>query len=59
MLQRFIMGCGQSKEDPEEKAAIQANAKIEKMLRSDKKQQDRTVKILHVVPAGSLSDLLS
>ncbi|KAI5302946.1 hypothetical protein KEM56_000191 [Ascosphaera pollenicola] len=41
------MGCMGSKEpDPEEKAAAKANANIERMIRSDKKIADRTVKIL-------------
>ena len=42
----FTMGCGQSKLDVEDKEAFQQNAKIDKMLRHDKKQDARTVKIL-------------
>ena len=40
------MGCGQSRLDPDERNAIQKNARIEKSLRKDKKVDDRTVKIL-------------
>jgi hypothetical protein len=32
--------------DPDDKEAVQQNAKIDKMLRSDKKTLDRTIKIL-------------
>ncbi|KAL9111771.1 MAG: hypothetical protein Q9227_003830 [Pyrenula ochraceoflavens] len=40
------MGCGQSRVEPDEKEALQQNAKIDKMLRQDKKTEARTVKIL-------------
>lgn len=42
------MGCMSSKTaaDPGEKDAVQRNARIEKILKSDKKTMDRTIKIL-------------
>lgn len=40
------MGCIGSKVDPQEKDAAQQNARIDRQLRSDRKQQSRTVKIL-------------
>lgn len=40
------MGCGQSKIDPDERDAFEKNAKIDRMLRQDKKVEARTVKIL-------------
>lgn len=40
------MGCASSKIDPQEKEATQQNAKIERQLRVDKKNDARTVKIL-------------
>lgn len=42
----FRMGCASSKIDPQEKEATQQNAKIERQLRVDKKNDARTVKIL-------------
>lgn len=32
--------------DPDDKEAVQQNAKIEKIIRNDKKTLDRTIKIL-------------
>jgi hypothetical protein len=40
------MGCGSSKVDPREREAAQQNAKIDRQLRHDRKQEQRTVKIL-------------
>ncbi|KAJ9318506.1 hypothetical protein DTO271D3_1168 [Paecilomyces variotii] len=41
------MGCMNSKPmDPDDKEAVQQNAKIEKIIRNDKKTLDRTIKIL-------------
>ncbi|ETN41952.1 uncharacterized protein HMPREF1541_03891 [Cyphellophora europaea CBS 101466] len=40
------MGCGSSKVDPGERDAAQQNAKIDRQLRQDRKQEQRTVKIL-------------
>ena len=40
------MGCGSSKVDPGEREAAQQNAKIDRQLRHDRKQEQRTVKIL-------------
>lgn len=40
------MGCGASKVDVDEKDAMAQNAKIERQLRQDKKNEARTVKIL-------------
>lgn len=41
------MGCAPSKpENPEDREAMKQNASIDKMLRMDKKNYDRTVKIL-------------
>ncbi|EER43756.1 small G-protein GPA2 [Histoplasma capsulatum H143] len=42
-----IMGCGSSTPvDPDERVAVRQTAAIDKMIRIDKKVQDRTVKIL-------------
>lgn len=41
------MGCMSSKTaDPVEKEAVQRNARIERVLKGDKKDMDRTIKIL-------------
>jgi len=40
------MGCIGSKVDSSEKEAAQQNARIDRQLRHDRKQQNRTVKIL-------------
>jgi len=41
------MGCMSSKTaDPMEKEAVQRNARIERVLKGDKKTMDRTIKIL-------------
>jgi guanine nucleotide-binding protein subunit alpha len=41
------MGCSPSKQsEPEERLAAKRNATIERMIRVDKKVDDRTVKIL-------------
>ena len=40
------MGCGPSKPETDDKEAVQQNAKIDRMLRQDKKVEARTVKIL-------------
>lgn len=40
------MGCGQSRVEPDEKDALAQTAKIDRMLRQDKKVEARTVKIL-------------
>ncbi len=40
------MGCGSSKIDERDKDAVQQNAKIDRQLRQDKKNEQRTVKIL-------------
>jgi len=40
------MGCGASKLDPQEREESQQNAKIERMLRQDRKAESKTVKIL-------------
>jgi hypothetical protein len=42
----FKMGCTGSKIDPREKEASQTNARIERQLRADRRQETRTVKIL-------------
>jgi hypothetical protein len=40
------MGCGPSKEDSEQKAGLNRNAKIDRQLRQDRRQQQETVKLL-------------
>lgn len=40
------MGCAPSREEPGAKEAVSQNSKIDKQLRIDKKNDDRTVKIL-------------
>lgn len=49
------MGCSGSKEMGEEdRIAVKRNATIDRMIRNDKKYQDRTVKILLLGMACSL-----
>ena len=40
------MGCAPSREDPSSQRAVVQTAKIDKQLRIDKRDADRTVKIL-------------
>ena len=40
------MGCAPSKMDNDEKVAVEQNAKIDRMLRLDRKEEARTIKIL-------------
>ena len=40
------MGCAPSREDPNLKNAVVQTAKIDKQIRADKKDDERTIKIL-------------
>jgi hypothetical protein len=45
-VQEITMGCAPSKADDGERKAVAQNAKIDRLLRQDRKEEARTVKIL-------------
>lgn len=53
------MGCSGSKEaEQEDRSAVKRNATIDRVIRMDKKTQDRTVKILLLGMTGHLEPVV-